>query len=150
MGILDRRPHRPPQPAHPEEAKATIQAVARRCMGPLRHQIELIGRDTEVVPGVRAIPAPGHTPGHLAVLVSSDGHDLLNLGDAAVHPLHLEQPAWENGFDLAADSAVATRSRLLEFAVAENMHVMAFHFPFSSVGRVCASKPGAWGWTPGW
>lgn len=133
----------------PEQAKATIQAVARRCMGPLR-QIELIGRDKEVVSGVRAISAPGHTPGHLAVLVSSDAQHLLNSGDAAVHPLHPEQPAWENGFDLAADSAAATRSRLLEFAVAENMHVMAFHFPFPSVGRVGASQRGAWEWTPGW
>jgi glyoxylase-like metal-dependent hydrolase (beta-lactamase superfamily II) len=134
----------------PEDAKATIQAVARRCLGPLRHQIEPIDRETEVVPGVRAIPAPGHTPGHLAVLVASDGQHLLNLADAAVHPLHLEQPAWENGFDLAADSAVATRRRLLEFAVAESMHAMAFHFPFPSVGKLTASSPGAWEWTPGW
>jgi len=134
----------------PEEAKIGIHSAARRCLGPLRHHIEPIDRETEVVPGVRAIPAPGHTPGHLAVLVHSDGQSLLNLGDAAVHPLHLEQPGWENGFDLAADCAVATRRRLLESAVAENMHLMAFHFPFPSVGRVSAAKQGGWEWIPGW
>ena len=134
----------------PEEAKAGISSAARRCLGPLRHHIDPIDRETEVVPGVRAIPAPGHTPGHLAVLVASDGESLLNLGDAAVHPLHLRQPGWENGMDLTPDSAVATRRRLLECAVAENMHVMAFHFPFPSVGRVGALKDEGWEWTPGW
>jgi len=133
----------------PDEMRQSIQSVARRCLGPLRHQIEPVARETEVVPGVYAIPAPGHTPGHLAVLLSSDGHHLLNLGDAAVHPLHLERPDWENGFDLTGDRAVATRRGLMERAVAENMHVMAFHFPFPSVGTVSA-RDGGWEWTPGW
>ena len=134
----------------PDDAKASIQSVARRCLGPLRHQIEPIDRETEVVPGVRALSAPGHTPGHLAVLIASEGEHLLNLGDAAVHPLHLEQPGWENGFDLASDSAVATRRRLLECAVAEKMHLMAFHFPFPSIGRIAPGKLGGWEWSPGW
>jgi len=133
----------------PEEAKTGIQSMARRCLGPLRHQVETVGRETEVVPGVLVIPAPGHTPGHLAVLIRCGNAALLNLGDAAVHPLHLAQPAWENGFDLAAEDAVFTRRRLLERAAAENMHVMAFHFPFPSVGRI-ACEAGGWQWSPGW
>jgi glyoxylase-like metal-dependent hydrolase (beta-lactamase superfamily II) len=133
----------------PDEIKESIQSAAGRCLGPLRHQIEPIARETEVVPGVYAIPAPGHTPGHLAVLISSGGHHLLNLGDAAVHPLHLERPEWENGFDLTGELAVATRRSLMERAVAEKMHLMAFHFPFPSVGTVSA-RNGGWEWTPGW
>ena len=133
----------------PEEMKQSIQSAARRCLGPLRHQIETINGETEVAPGVFAMPAPGHTPGHLAVLLSSGGQHLLNLGDAAVHPLHLERPEWENGFDLAGERAVATRRRLLERAAAENMHLMAFHFPFPSLGTVSACN-GGWEWTPGW
>ena len=48
--------------------------------------------------------------------------------------------------------AVATRRSLLERAAAEQMHVMAFHFPFPSVGRVAARSMagGGWDWTPGW
>jgi glyoxylase-like metal-dependent hydrolase (beta-lactamase superfamily II) len=133
----------------PEEAKSGIHSMARRCLGPLRHQIEPLDCETEVVPGITAIPAPGHTPGHLAVLISSDGESLLNLGDAAVHPLHLEQPDWQNGFDFSTAAAVATRRRLVERAVAGNMHLMAFHFPFPSVGRVAPAN-GGWHWTPGW
>jgi glyoxylase-like metal-dependent hydrolase (beta-lactamase superfamily II) len=132
----------------PEEAKATIHSGARRCLGSLRHQIEAVDRETEIVPGVRVLPAPGHTPGHLAVLVSDGGQHLLNLGDAAVHPIHLEQPRWENGFDLVAEAAVATRRRLLECAASEKMRVMAFHFPFPSVGYISPAR-GGWEWTPG-
>jgi len=133
----------------PEAARSNIHSMARRCLGPLRHQVDAVEREAEIIPGVWVIPAPGHTPGHLAVLIESGCEALLNLGDAAVHPLHLEHPAWENGFDLAAACAVATRRRLLERATAENMHVMAFHFPFPSIGRVRPDNVG-WEWSPGW
>jgi glyoxylase-like metal-dependent hydrolase (beta-lactamase superfamily II) len=135
-----------------DDVKRAMPFTARRCLEALRHQVELIGRETEIVRGIRALPAPGHTPGHLALLLSSEGRQLLNLGDAAVHPLHLEHPEWQNGFDLDPHRAVATRRSLLERAAAEQMHVMAFHFPFPSVGRVAARSMagGGWDWTPGW
>jgi glyoxylase-like metal-dependent hydrolase (beta-lactamase superfamily II) len=133
----------------PDAAKESLHSMARRCLGALRHQIEPVDRETEIVPGVFSIPAPGHTPGHLAILIADGGQQLLNLGDAAVHPLHLEQPSWQNGFDLAADRALDTRRQLMERAAADDMHVMAFHFPFPSIGRV-AIKNGGWAWTPGW
>jgi glyoxylase-like metal-dependent hydrolase (beta-lactamase superfamily II) len=134
----------------PENVKRTFGSMARRWLAPLRFQADPVEGETEIIPGVRVIPAPGHTPGHLALLISSDAQHLLNMGDAAVHPLHLERPDWENGFDLAAEQAAATRRSLLDRAVAGNMHVMAFHFPFPSVGRVAARQGGGWEWTPGW
>ena len=134
----------------PTDLKADMEFTARRSLGALRFQVEHIAGECEIVPGVRAIPAPGHTPGHLAILLSSDGQSLLNVGDAAVHPLHLEQPEWENGFDLSASAAIATRRQLLERAAAGKMHLMAFHFPFPSVGRVAESPRGGWEWSPGW
>ena len=134
----------------PEDTKAEINSTARRCLGPLRHQVEPVDCETEVVPGVTVIPAPGHTPGHLAVLISSEGESLLNLGDAAVHPLHLERPGWQNGFDWQSDRGVATRRNLVERAAAGAMRVMAFHFPFPSVGRIASCEQGGWQWTPGW
>jgi len=132
----------------PEGRKKFMEDCARRCLEPLRHQLEPVEREMEILPGVRVLPAPGHTPGHLALLLDSGGRQLLNLGDAAVHPLHLEHPEWENGFDLAPEQAVATRRALLERAVADQMHVMAFHFPFPSVGRV-EQRNGGWEWLPG-
>ena len=99
----------------------------------------MVEHETEIVPGVRVIPAPGHTPGHLALLVESGGQQLLNLGDAAVHPLHLEHPDRKTASTSRAADAVATRRSLLERAAAEDMFVMGFHFPFPSVGRISSA-----------
>lgn len=134
----------------PDEVKRTMHRTSRDCLAALRFHLEPIDRECQIAPGVRAILAPGHTPGHLALLIESEGQRLLNIGDAAVHPLHLEQPEWENGFDLEAGAALRTRRDLLDRAVRERMHVMAFHFPFPSVGRVAPRAEGGWCWTPGW
>ncbi len=134
----------------PGDVKAAMLETARRCLQTLRHQLEVIEGETAIVPGVWAIPASGHTPGHLAVRIASDGEQLLNLGDAAAHPLHLEHPEWHNGFDHAAAQAVLTRRCLLDRAARECMHVMAFHFPFPSIGRVAPRAAGGWEWSPGW
>jgi glyoxylase-like metal-dependent hydrolase (beta-lactamase superfamily II) len=134
----------------PEGVKSAMDSTAQRALAALRFQVEPIEGETAIVPGVRVIPAPGHTPGHLAVLLTSGGEQLLNLGDAAVHPLHLEHPEWENGFDLMPEAAAATRRELLQRALAEDMRVMAFHFPFPSVGRVAERAAGGFEWSPGW
>ena len=133
----------------PAEIQVGMESTARRSLSALRHQLEMVECETEVVPGARVIPAPGHTPGHLALLLESEGQQLLNVGDAAVDPLHLEHPDWQNGFDQAGERAVETRRALLERAAAGNMYVMGFHFPFPSVGRVAARAEGGWEWRPG-
>jgi len=125
-------------------------SAPRDTLAALRPKLDLIEGEAEIAPGVRVIPAAGHTPGHLAVAVSSGADSLLNLGDAATHPLHLRHPEWRNGFDIDPDRALVTRRRLLDMAAAQNMRVMAFHFPFPSVGRIEAREPDGWEWMPGW
>lgn len=131
----------------PDFVKSVMAATARRCLDALRHQLEPLASEREIIPGVRALPSPGHTPGHLSVLLASGNERLLHLGDAALHPLHLEHPDWENGFDLAPQSAASSLQSLLERAVDENMRLMAFHFPFPSVGRV-ERRDSGWTWSP--
>lgn len=134
----------------PEDVRSEMARSARVTLTALRFQTELIDREVELAPGVSAVPAPGHTPGHLALLLRSENQQLLAIGDAALHPLHLEKPGWVNALDLAPDCAAITRRVLLERASAEEMRVMAFHFPFPSVGRIEPLAGGAWQWLPGW
>src|SRR5581483_9644382 len=47
----------------PAEVKKQMAGTARRCLSALRHQLEPVSGETEIVPGMRVIPAPGHTPG---------------------------------------------------------------------------------------
>jgi glyoxylase-like metal-dependent hydrolase (beta-lactamase superfamily II) len=133
--------------AVPEEIKNLLRSTAQRCLPPLEKQMELLERETEIVPGVRAIPAPGHTPGHVVITVTSGGEGLLDLGDAVLHPVHLEQPSWQTAFDLVQDQAAKTRRQLLDRAAAEGMKVRAFHFPFPTLGQVVTRGKG-WAWEP--
>jgi glyoxylase-like metal-dependent hydrolase (beta-lactamase superfamily II) len=143
--------HRPDLTAMrvPHDVKATMTGVAKRSVETLRFQIETVDREREIAPGVHVIPAPGHTPGHLALLIESNGERMLHIGDAAVHPLHAEFPELQNGFDQCPEQAAGTRRELLDRAESEHMRLMAFHFPFPSVGRIAARPAGGWDWTPG-
>jgi glyoxylase-like metal-dependent hydrolase (beta-lactamase superfamily II) len=130
-----------------EHGREVLLGFAHKNLPPLRRQLDLIDRETEIVPGIRAVAAPGHTPGHMALAIASGSELLLCLSDAVLHPIHLEQPEWYAVVDFAPDQVVSTRRRLLHWAAAENALVLAFHFPFPGLGRV-AAKGGAWQWQP--
>ena len=132
-----------------EHINHAMIACARDNLPPIQSQLELVDVDAEVeiVPGIHAVPAPGHTPGHMAVSISSDTEGLLYVSDAMGHPIHLEQPDWYLVVDLAPEQALASRRRLLHLAVAENALVHAFHVPFPGLGHVI-QKGDAWQWQP--
>lgn len=91
----------------------------------------------EVVPGVRMIATPGHTPGHMSVLVESGADQLIALGDAMTHGwLSFQRPNWYNGTDMDGPQTVATRQKLLARCSAERIAVLGYHFPFPGVGHV--------------
>ena len=103
----------------------------------------LLAQDQEVAPGVRVIDTPGHTPGHMSVVVESGGQQLIALGDAMSHAYtNFARPDWYNGFDMDGAQTVATRRRLLDMAVADRMAVLGYHFPFPGVGQVMADGDG--------
>jgi glyoxylase-like metal-dependent hydrolase (beta-lactamase superfamily II) len=133
----------------PEELKeGLVLGTARRCLPPLRQQIELVEQESEVVPGIHLLPAPGHTPGHSAVAISSGRDSVLHVADAVLHPILMEQPTWRTVFDLEQNQAAETRRRLLDRAGADKTKVMAYHFPFPTLGRVALRRAGGWQWEP--
>jgi len=128
-----------------QHVKQLLLTFAQRSLPPVEGRIDLIDHEAEIVPGVQALAVPGHTPGHMAVAVSSGGEKLLYSGDTAIHPIHLEYPDWSASFDFSAEQAVATRRQLLDRAAREESLVLAFHFPFPPLGHVLP-KANAWQW----
>ncbi len=107
----------------------------------------------EVAPGVHMVFTPGHTLGHMSVLVESDGQQLMLLGDAMNHAyINFDHPEWVSGFDQDKDLTVATRRKLLDRAATDRIAVLAYHFPFPGVGHVRLDKgsyrfvPALWRW----
>lgn len=132
-----------------DDIRAILRDVPRKTLPPIEGQLELIDSDaeTEIVPGVRSLPAPGHTPGHMAVSVASEGDHLLHLVDTVIHPIHLSHPTWYGATDHDPDRVITTRERLLEDAAAERVSVLAFHFPAPGLGRITQVGE-TWEWQP--
>ena len=130
-----------------EHFRDVLLSFVRKNLPPIQDRLDLIEREREILRGIQAISAPGHTPGHMALSIFSEGDHLLNIVDTVLHPIHLAQPEWCAAVDFAPDQVVATRRRLLSRAVAEKSLVLAFHFPFPGLGHI-VQKGEEWEWQP--
>jgi glyoxylase-like metal-dependent hydrolase (beta-lactamase superfamily II) len=137
----------PVERAHGDPMLEFMVPFAHEHLHPLQGRIDLLDHETEIVPGVHTIAAPGHTPGHLALSIVSGDQQLLHLADAVGHPIHVEHPEWFMSFDILPEQAVTTRRQLLQRAVAEQPLVSAFHLPFPGIGHV-VSVGEHWQWQP--
>lgn len=72
-----------------ERIKEVLLKFAYKDLPPIQDQIDLVGRETEIIPGVCAVRVPGHTPGHIVLAISSGGKQLLCISDAVhTHRFH--------------------------------------------------------------
>jgi glyoxylase-like metal-dependent hydrolase (beta-lactamase superfamily II) len=102
----------------------------------------------EVVPGIRVIATPGHTLGHMSVVLEDGGKQLIALGDSLSHAyLSFQRPGWYNDIDANGELTVSTRKRLLDMCAADRMAVLGYHFPLPGVGHV-ARDGGAYRFVP--
>jgi glyoxylase-like metal-dependent hydrolase (beta-lactamase superfamily II) len=123
-----------------------MAACVRGHLVPARERMRLLDQPTELASGVLVFSAPGHTPGHAAVLISSGREQLLYAGDAIVHPAQFEHPDWTCSFDLMGDDTIETRKKLLDRAAADRCLLAAFHLP-GAVGSPEFRKS-TFHWTP--
>lgn len=131
-----------------EDEREMLIRRAQESLLPLEERIIFVEGEQEIIPGIRAIPAPGHTPGHMAVEIASGGQTLLDIADAALHPIALEHPSWRSVFDLDYAQAEASLRMLMERAYEGHMLVFGYHFCFPCLGHVTPSAEG-WQWQPG-
>jgi len=120
----------------PEFQRGTFANVKRR-FAPYQARVRQFAWDSEVAPGVRAVAAAGHTPGHTVFQVASANDQLFIMGDTASRPeLFLRNPGWFSMFDLDGPMASETRRRLFGRIAAERARLTAYHFPFPANGYV--------------
>lgn len=96
---------------------------------------ELVEDDFELDDEVRLEPTPGHTPGHVAVRLTSAGDKGVITGDLMHSPLQCAHPDWGYVYDALPDVARRTRRRFLETHCGEGTLVLASHFPSPSIGN---------------
>jgi glyoxylase-like metal-dependent hydrolase (beta-lactamase superfamily II) len=114
----------------------------------LRDRTTLVKPGEEVVPGVTALAAFGHTPGHLAYHVESDGRRLLVWGDCAHHEVaSLAHPEWSAFFDMDKEQGKATRAKVYNMTATERLPVLGYHTSFPSLGFIARAGAG-FRWIP--
>lgn len=103
----------------------------------------------DVVTGVRAVEAYGHTPGHLAFMIESEAKAVLFWGDCAHHHVaSLARPDWHCVFDTDREAAAKTRKRIFDMVATERLAVIGYHMPFPSLGHVERLNAGSYRWVP--
>ena len=104
---------------------------------PLAPKTSFIDSGKDVVTGITAVDAAGHTPGHMAYNIESDGKRLLLFADTSNHYVaSLQKPDWHVIFDMDKDKAVATRKRILDMAAADKVLATGYHMPFPAMGYI--------------
>jgi len=124
---------------HMKDYFATAQAL----YSGLDERVTVYRWGHEVAPGVTAIDARGHTPGHTAFAVASGSARVLIQSDVTIVPeLFLRNPDWRVAFDIDPEQAVLTRRKFHDMAAAEKALVVGYHFPFPAMGYVEKAQDG--------
>ena len=106
------------------------------------------GADVELIPGIHALAAPGHTPGHTIYSIESKGEKLVVCGDLMhVAAVQFPDPSVTIKFDSDSKAAAPQRKKLYADAAAKGFFVAFAHVSFPGIGHI--RKEGAgYEWIP--
>jgi glyoxylase-like metal-dependent hydrolase (beta-lactamase superfamily II) len=98
--------------------------------------LDLIDGEHRLAEGITAVPAYGHTPGHMALQIESGDERAMICGDAILHPAQVNEPDWPFVFDLDRAHAARTRRGLIDTIERERMTLIQCHFPEPGHGPI--------------
>jgi glyoxylase-like metal-dependent hydrolase (beta-lactamase superfamily II) len=96
---------------------------------------ELIASDARVADEITMIPTPGHSPGHMSLLIASDGEEALLTGDVAHHPCQMAHLDWASTVDTDARQSTATRRELFSRFADRPVLVIGGHYNAGHIKR---------------
>jgi glyoxylase-like metal-dependent hydrolase (beta-lactamase superfamily II) len=122
---------------HQPEAKDRFPN-APTCVWPLAELglVEFMDGEQSLTRELSALPTPGHTPGHMSILITSQGERALILGDAAHNPAQVLETDWVSRADMDPEQTKITRRTLMERLEREGTIVAAGHFPAPGFGKI--------------
>ena len=133
----------------PKDAQPFFK-MAREAVAPyiVAGRFKPFGPDETPLPGVSAVPTPGHTPGHTGYLFSSKNQSLLVWGDIVhSHASQFARPEIAIEFDIDKKQAVVSRRKMFADAAKDKLWVAGAHLPFPGIGHVRAEPP-RYAWVP--
>jgi len=92
--------------------------------------------DHRISPEVRLTPSTGHTPGHVSVMIESEGQRAVITGDIAHHPCQMAHPEWATSYDSDREAATTTRKKLYAEWADQPILVIGTHYAAPTAGHV--------------
>ncbi len=130
-----------------EARKFNRELFVKICV-PLADRSTFVKPGDEVVPGIHAVDAAGHSPGLLAFHLESQGKRFMITADTCTqYAMAVQRPEWYFDMDDDKDRAVATRRRILDMLATDRLFFAGFHFPFPGIGWIERSD-GGYRWVP--
>ena len=97
---------------------------------------DFIGPNHQVTDEVSLFPTPGHTPGHVSVLIKSGGQEAIITGDMMHHPIQLIEPERHANFDMDKAQGARTRREFVDRVADKSILVIGSHFTDPTSGWV--------------
>lgn len=124
-------------------ARPHFLAQARNNLLPVKEKITFYKDGQEILPGITALAAPGHTVSHTIFMINSGKDQLCYIGDLAHHPvLLLEHPRTQFAFDTDPVQSAESRVRMMDMFAANRIAILAYHFAWPGVGHVAKWQDG--------
>ena len=114
-----------------------------------RHnRLHLVDGEHKLTDEVTIVPAPGHSPGHAHVVLSSGGETGIYTGDIAQVAVQLERTAWVSSFDILPLVTMETKRAMVEEAIETGSLIISCHLTFPGMGRMTRNEQGQRKWQP--
>ena len=97
---------------------------------------ELVETDHRISAELRLTPSPGHTPGHVSVMIESEGRKAAITGDITHHPCQMAHPEWATSNDSDTQTARATRAKMFAEWADQPILVIGTHYAAPTAGHV--------------
>ena len=98
--------------------------------------VDLVEMNHVISPEIRLTPTPGHTPGHVSVLIDSKGERAMITGDMLHHPCQFGHPEWSPTFDSDPVAGAGMRRVVMETVADQPILVIGTHFAAPTAGHV--------------
>ena len=113
-----------------------LEAVQR----PLEDRLEMVKGGTTVAPGIDVIDTPGHTPGHISLVVSDGTARGIILGDVLHCPVQLTETEWSIAADVDPELARRTREEIYLELEKPGTFAGNNHFASAVFGRIILTE----------
>jgi glyoxylase-like metal-dependent hydrolase (beta-lactamase superfamily II) len=139
---------KPPHPTKAGEAPQEVAENVMECDAIYRDSIlpiveaglhELVETDHQLTDQIALMPTPGHSPGHVSVVLSSLGETAIITGDLMHHPIQCAMPELASNFDFDVELARKTRADFLDRHSDKPVLILGTHFATPAAGLIFRS-----------